>query len=34
MADASTTPRRLSLSIRWGLAVVSVALWLNMVQWF
>src|SRR6267378_3499888 len=25
MADASTTPRRLSLSIRWGLAVVSVA---------
>ena len=25
MADASTAPRRLSLSARWGLAVVSVA---------
>src|ERR1700687_6512427 len=25
MADAPTSPRRLSLSLRWGLAVVSVA---------
>lgn len=25
MADASTAPRRLSLSLRWGLAVASVA---------